>query len=303
MTIGYNWDTTTGRMLLKTLVRKVFNADRPDAIVQWKELCNDIKTNDEYEKDVRWAGIGQMSEIEDGEAIGLQDPVLDTTREYRQSRFGTGFKITSGMKAFEKHGLVKKFSSDLKKVMLEGKDLEIAKMFNNATATTYSAGYDTLALASAAHTCLDDASTTYSNYLNSALGHTSLETARLAFRKMVNDQGQKIVVKPTKLVVCPDYMFTAEELLGSTGQVETADNTKNVHKGIMPYMVYDRFTSTTAWAMIAKDSEYDLNVFTFKEPDLVTQDAPDTSRSIIVTSEQWFKYGHGDPRRFYLGDA
>jgi hypothetical protein len=55
--------------------------------------------------------------------------------------------------------------------------------------------------------------------------------------------------------------------------------------------------------MIAKDDDYDIFVMTTEEPDLKVQDAPNTSRNTIVTSHQWFKYGFGDPRSFYLGDA
>jgi len=67
--------------------------------------------------------------------------------------------------------------------------------------------------------------------------------------------------------------------------------------------VYHRLTSSTSWGMIAKDSDYDIFVMTTEEPDLKVQDAPDTSRSTIVTSHQWFKPGFGDARGFYLGDA
>jgi len=47
----------------------------------------------------------------------------------------------------------------------------------------------------------------------------------------------------------------------------------------------------------------DSFVYTLKEPDKVVKPAPDNTRDTIVNSNQYFKYGFGDPRLLYLGDG
>lgn len=303
MSITIGWDTTTGRQTLKTLIRKEFLSTDREPLVEHKDIFNTISTTDEYERDIRYAGLGPASELTDGEEIGLQDPVLDTTKDYRQGRWGNGFRITAGMKKFNKIGLMKSMTKDLKRTMVETKDADVMTLLNNATSATY-AGFDTYALAYNTHTCLDDASTTYDNYLDAALGVTSYESAKIYFRTLVDDQGQTFVAKPDTLVVNPYYEREANELIRSTLRYDTGDNAINVYKGDSTIKVCSRLTSSTVWFLMAKNHNlFDLNVFTSQEPNLKVKDAPDNTEDTVVISSQWYKWGHGDPRMVFCGDT
>jgi len=55
------------------------------------------------------------------------------------------------------------------------------------------------------------------------------------------------------------------------------------------------------WFMLAKNDKFNINVFTSQEPDLIIQDAPDTTRDRIATSLQYFGFGWGDARMYFLG--
>ena len=303
MSITIGWDTTTGRQTLKTLIRKEFLSTDREPLVEHKDIFKTISTTDEYERDIRYAGLGPASELTDGEEIGLQDPVLDTTKDYRQGRWGNGFRITAGMKKFNKIGLMKSMTKDLKRTMVETKDADVMTLLNNATSATY-AGFDTYALAYNTHTCLDDASTTYDNYLDAALGVTSYESAKIYFRTLVDDQGQTFVAKPDTLVVNPYYEREANELIRSTLRYNTGDNAINVYKGDSTIKVCSRLTSSTVWFLMAKNHNlFDLNVFTSQEPNLKVKDAPDNTEDTVVISSQWYKWGHGDPRMVFCGDT
>jgi phage major head subunit gpT-like protein len=303
MSITIGWDTTTGRQTLKTLIRKEFLSTDREPLVEHKDIFNTIATTDEYERDIRYAGLGPASELTDGEEIGLQDPVLDTTKDYRQGRWGNGFRITAGMKKFNKIGLMKSMTKDLKRTMVETKDADVMTLLNNATSSTY-AGFDTYALAYNTHTCLDDSSTTYDNYLDAALGVTSYESAKIYFRTLVDDQGQTFVAKPDTLVVNPYYEREANELIRSTLRYNTGDNAINVYKGDSAIKVCSRLTSSTVWYLMAKSHNlFDLNVFTSQEPNLKVKDAPDNTEDTVVISSQWYKWGFGDPRMVFCGDT
>ena len=298
------WDNTSGKDFFKSLLWDVFDTTKREAMYEAETMVKHVKKTDEFERRARIAGITGMEKISDGQAIPLAETPRPDTKEYEQERYGLGFEITAGMKKFNKYGIMKDLTAKLSKHMREEKDIEIAKIFNNATSATYYAGFDALALASSAHLCKDDGGTTYDNYLDAALGVSAFESATVYFDTLVDDDGYPMVKKPSHLWVNPQLRWEARELLGSELKPYTGDNTKNIATEYdLSLFVYHRLTSSTSWGMIAKDSDYDIFVITTEEPDLKVQDAPNTSRNTIVTSHQWFKPGFGDPRGFFLGDA
>jgi len=106
----------------------------------------------------------------------------------------------------------------------------------------------------------------------------------------------------THLVYQPNLHFTAKQIVGSNYVPFEESNTINIVPEMNLTLYEDpRLTSTTMWFMLAKNDKFDINVFTAQEPDLVIGDAPDTTRDRIATSDQWFTFGWGDARMFYLG--
>jgi hypothetical protein len=298
------FDTSTNKDMFKTLVKNWWNLSDREAMVEYPNVVKTLTTQDEYERLGRWAGLEYPGSVPEGQAIGIQDPKFGQVKDYSQDAFGTGFRITHRMKKFEKVGLFEFLVKDLKKVQKEGKDVEIARMFNNMTATTYATGFDSLAIAHDSHTCLDDASTTYDNYLNAALSTSALESVRNYYNYMYDDQAQIITAVPDTLVVNYSLITTAEELLGSSQKAHELSNTKNVLKGWLDIFLYHRLTSTTCWFVIAKkDPLYGYYVWTSQEPEVRTKDAPDTTWDSVCTSLQYFKYGCADPRMLYCGDT
>ena len=310
MVLSIGWDTSSNQDTLKSLLRDVFdNADR-GVLYEADLFFNEISTDDYYERKARMASLSQSSveELADGAEIPLADPVFDSTKDWTQTRHGLGCKITSGMKKFNKIGLMKKMVRSLKKACIEYKDIDLAGMINNATsavAGTGETGYDALALASSSHTTIGGPQTTYDNYGDAALGVASLQSAINYFDTLIDDNGDAITMVPNKLVCNAEGRWTARELLGSSKKPGTADNDVNaIQDWDLSYDVYHRSDSTSFWALLARsDPDYDLFCYTSQKPDFKMQDFPDLSRSTVITSEQWFQKGFGDPRGFYLGDV
>jgi hypothetical protein len=308
---GTWWDTSTGKESLKTLTRSWFDSTEREALVEWKNLCKDIKTNDDFEREAEIAGLGAMQEIVEGQNIPLEEAKFGKTKDFTQVSFGNGFRITDRMKRFNKIGLMEKLTRSLKKTMIEGKDVEIAKMFNNMTTTTDPgcSGFDTYQLAYDSHTCLDDAGTTYDNYGDADLATGSYEAALAYFDKLYDAQGNIYVGKPKKLVVCPALRVKAYQLLKADLKPFEESNTKydlNSYFGfdVVPF-IYHRFSGSTAWMLIGDtgDADYGPRVYTALEPDLETKDGDDRTRDIVVTSMQYFEYGFTDPRMVYVGNT
>lgn len=307
MTMNIAYDTTSGQDLLKQLLMNVFDNTKRKALDEHREVVKEISVTDYFDRRARIAGLSpsQVEQIEDGQAIPTADPPQPETKDWTQKKHGLAFRITSGMKKFNKVDEMERLTQSLSRSMVEYKDIEIAKMFNNATATTYATGFDSLALASNSHTTLNPTST-YDNYGDALLGYSSLQDGIEYFDKLIDDNGDEMPRSPDKLVTGSKLRFTARELLGTEKKPGTADNDINVIRAdwdISPF-VYHRITSDTYWSLHAmKDPDYDLFVFTSEEPGLKVQDTTDLTEDTQVYSSQWFVYGVGDPRMFYLGDA
>jgi len=302
--IRTNWDESTNKDIFKNSVYEWFNLSKRPRLVEYPNVVIEKKSSDEYERLGRYAGLDYAGEVPEGQGVPIQDPKFGSTKDYTHKAYGTGFRITERMKMFEKIGLFRDLTENLRVVMDESKDVEIAKMFNNMTSTTYASGFDGLAIAHNSHTCLDDAGTTYDNYLDAGLSTSSWESAMAYFDYLYDDQGNIWTVVPDTLVVNRTLRWDAEELLKSSGKPWEESNTINPYKGDVKPFVYHRLTSSTAWFVIAKNHpKYGYFVFTAKEPDLKVYDALDTSRDTVVTSNQYFVYGVSDPRLLYVGDT
>ena len=307
---GTWWDTTTGKETLKGLTRTWFDSTDRENLVEWPNLCKSISTKDDFEREGRFAGLGAMQEIVEGQNIPLEEAKMGGTKDFTQVAYGNGFRITDRMKRFNKIGQMERLSRSLKKTMAEGKDIEVAKMFNNMTATTYASWLSTpLRLAYDSHTCLDDAGTTYDNYLDADLATGSYESALAYFDKMYDDQGNVYTAKARKLVVCPALRVKAYQITGADKKPFEQSNTKydlNSYFGfdVVPF-VYHRFSGSTAWMLIGdvNDPDYGPRVYTALEPDLDTKDGDDRTRDTVVTSMQYFKYGFTDPRLVMVGNT
>lgn len=298
-----DWDVSTNKDTFKTLVTDWFNStDRPP-MVEYTNVLKEEQSDDEYERKGRYAGLDIPGALIEGQQIPIQDPKFNTTKDWAQVAFGTGYRITDRMKRYEKIGLYETLTESLRNVMLEGKDIEVAKLFNNAAVTTYAVGFDTLQLAHNSHTCLDDASTTYDNYGDAALSTSSFESALNYFDYMKDDQGNVFTATPDTLVVNRTLRWDANELLKSSGKPWEMSNTINPYKGEVTPFVYHRLTAVTSWFLLAKNHpKYQLFVITTMAPDVRVWSA-DATRDTIVDSMQYFTYGIGDPRMCYVGDT
>jgi hypothetical protein len=310
-TITTGLDRTTNKDLFKVgSLRQIFDNTRGKAKVFYKEIVNDLKTNLLTERDLRMAGLEAASEVIEGQNAPIFSPVQDVIKEYTQRRFAIGFRMTDMFDRYNQYDLWNRWSGDCAKLQAEIKDVTVHVPWNNATATTLTAGtgFDTLAIASNTHTGLLSGSTAdnYDNYLDAALSHASLRTARYYFATLKDDMGVYMGANATHLVFQPTQYFTVHEILGSTNKALEMSNTKNVYPesfgGIKPYED-PKLTATTAWFLISKDDNYDYNVFTGMEPNMIVKDAPDRTADRMALSFQDFAVGWGDARSIYIGNT
>ena len=304
-TLNTNFDTTTNKYIFIKGLNKVWDSTARKALINWKDFFRAEDAGNRYIfDDLRYGGFSGMSQVVEGASIPVQDPNLGQTRRYTMKGFGTGFRITYFMKHFNKIELMQKNMASLRLAMDEGKDVEVAKIYNNATATTYGAGFDTYQLAYASHPVLKSGGSAYSNYPNAAMSLSALQDARYYFDTIVDDNGMIMGAQPDTIYYHPILATQVDELFKSDKRPWELSNTQNVlgkQIGWQPKPYY-RLTSTTAWGVLAKDNDlFDVKVYTELEPATEVKDAPDTSKDTIVIAYQIFDYGFGDPRMVYVG--
>ena len=300
-TIRIPFDTTTNKDLLKTgALRQIFDNTVREAKSEYSVLFNDLKTSDEYERDVRMAGLEEAVPITEGQNIPVQAPVLGTTKTYNQELYGAGFRMTFKFDFFNKYNLWRRWAKDLAKIQIETKDITVADIFN--TPTSYP-GFNSEIINSATHANLDAAATAYSNQTTAALSVSAVQSARYYFSMLKDDMGKWMGAVPTCLYFEPTLYFTASEIFGSELIAHELSNTINVlPKMNLKLFEYHRLTATTDWGMAApQDDNYGYNVFTSLEPKMYEKVAPDNTLDKVMISLQMFDYGVGDPRLVFFG--
>jgi len=303
--IRVNWDGSSNKELFKKLIEGIFDNTDREALKEYPNMFKTQTSNEEYIRKLRMAGLPLGAEVAEGEGIPIYAPKYGGTKDWTQKSFGLGFRITDRMKRFNKWGLMEKFTKSLKKSQVETKDVELAKVWNNVTASTYATTYDGHVIGQSGQHCLDDAGTTYTNILSAALSNAALESALNYFDYLYDDQAQIMTAKPDTLYVNYSLRISSAKILRSDNVSGEMSNTINVFPDWnLKTFVYHRLTSTTAWGVLAKNDEnFDVNVWTAMEPDLKVKDSPDQTRDTIVDSLQYFTYGVGDPRCVYVGNV
>ena len=304
--ITTRFDTTTGKDLLKDgIIRNLFDNTSKTTEQFYKALVTEKSVKDEWYRDQRMAGLENAAELPEGGDIPIFAPVLGGSKTYTQRQWGAGIRMTFRMQKFNRIDLWQKMTKQLARVQKIAKDVEIHTLFNNPTTTTYGTGFDTLALASVAHTGLLVGSTVdnFSNYLNAAMSVAGVESMRYYFATKLNDLGTYMGAKLDTVVFAPALYTLARKIFGSDYVPFEESNTINVIPEWKVKLVEDpMLTSPTMWFGLNKGSDqYDIQVLTSMEPDLLIMDAPDTTRDRIATSMQFFTYGFGYPGMYYLG--
>lgn len=266
------------------------------------KFCNVINQSDLYKRDAKMAGFGPSLEIGEGGDVIYDEAISPVARRYDLEKRGLGYKITDKLWKFDRYGEVRGLESALSRADAHDTEVFFHAIFNSATATTISTGFDSLALASTAHTRLDGG-TVQANRPSAltALSLTALQDAVIAFRNFVDDRGRVYRSDPSVLQIPLDLAIAAEEILGSAMRPDTANNVTNAIRRFGLSVVESPFiTSATYWGLMA--SKHDINALWNERPKQDSETDFD-SDTIKRKNTKWMGRGHGEWRGFYLGNT
>jgi phage major head subunit gpT-like protein len=244
--------------LLTEGLRKVYYDQYKAKELMYPSLFSVESSKKKTETDQSIAGVGMLTAKAEGVGIDYENMAEGYSTSYTHTAYAKGLRFTRELIDDELYGVMKNRTKALARSTWYRKEYDASTLFNNAAVTTTFTGGDGVALLSTAHP--------YANYIGggtqantpavaSDLSLASLEAAITAFRKIKDDTGLLIAMKPSILLVPPELEFDANEIINSTLKPYTADNDVNYFKGRLQVKVWDFLTDSDSWFVLADKSD------------------------------------------------
>lgn len=218
---------------------------------KWKEIFDQETSERNFEEELNVVGFGPAEFKSEGKGVAY-----DTTQEFYPSRYvhntvALAFSITQ--EAMEDNLYVKVAQRNTKALAYSfqyTKEVYCAAILNNAFTSGFVGG-DGVVLCSTAHPLVNGGTISNRPTTGVDLNETAIENAAIQMSRWTDSRGMLIQAKPNKLVLPPDYAFTAERLMSTVLRVGTADNDVNAMKsmGLFPggTTINPFLTDTNAW--------------------------------------------------------
>ena len=243
--------STDFRSIVEPILNEAFDGVYDQRADEWSTVFREqtgIPRN--YHEEPVLYGFGAAPQLPDGSPVSYQQGGVLFLQRYVYQVYGLAFALTKVLVEDGDHIRIgQTYAKHLAQSLVETKELLCANVLNRAFNSSYTGG-DGVSLINTAHPI---AVGTFSNQLSTAanLSQTSLEQMLIQIRQAVDNNGKKIRLQPTKLVVAPGNVFQAEVLLKSVLRTGTANNDINPIKsiGLLPEgaTVISRLTSATNW--------------------------------------------------------
>ena len=216
-----------------------------------------------FEEEVKLSGFAAAPVKNEGSAISYDSAQESFTARYNHETIAMGFAITE--EAMEDNlydSLSARYTKALARAMAYTKQVKAVFPLNNGFTNAYQTG-DGVNLFTASgdgvtggdgHPLVNGGKNSNRPATAADLNETSLENAIIEIAAYTDERGLLIAARPTRLVVPPNLMFTADRLLQTTQRVGTADNDINAirNMGAIPegYSVNHYLTDTNAFFLL-----------------------------------------------------
>ncbi len=285
-----------GKLLYPGL-RKIFFETYSELPEQFTKIYNVQTSNSATETDYGLGAFGDWTERSD-ELSPVDYAKISEGGEvtYTHKAFTKGFMISRELNDDEKYGQMKKMAKALARAgraKVEKDAIQVlTKGFQGATGAFK--GRDNLELFHNAHT-LVDSEKTCSNILTEELSEQSLKKAIQMMASQLDEAGNLIQMKATKLIVPPALEDTALRLLHSTQLPGTNHNDTNEYlKDRLSVVVMDYLATTAGgndkfW-FLQDGNRHELNFFWRVKPEFKHEEDFDT---FVAKYRGYMRYSYG----------
>ena len=286
------------QILLEPKLRNIWNESWPPRPLEYTQFANIGSSRKAQETDYKMTGLGSMQDKTEGGLVTYGDPIGGSTKVYTHTSNALGYRVTAEMIRHELYGQVEKLERSLMRSASDRQETDVANILNNGFNSAFAGFVASEALFATSHARLDGG-TAQSNRPSTdvSLGVTALQNAGIAFHTVKDDRGRPFLSVPKKLVIHPNDLYTARELLGSEFKPGTSNNEINaLREDGLSFMVSHYVTDTNAWFLLGDN--HDLNLIWDLRPSLEMESDFDT-KDIKRTLVQAYSTGFGEWRGTY----
>lgn len=285
--------------LLYPGLRKVFFETYDEIPEQFPKIFNVQTSNSATETDHGMGAFGDWVErtSETGEVAyaKIKDGGNVT---YTHKAFTKGFMIGRELYDDEKYGQMKKMAKALARAGRAKVEKDAITVLTKGFKDTPGAfkGRDEKELFHDKHTLVDGGSKTCSNLLTEVLSEESLKKAMKMMRTQLDEAGNLIQMKATKLIIPPALEDTARRILHSSLLPGTELNDTNeylkqsgIEIVVMDYLGEEAGGSDKAW-FLQDGSRHELNFFWRVKPEFKNEEDFDT---FVAKYRGYMRYSYG----------
>lgn len=276
--------------LLERGIRKVYFNEYMLALKQFEPLFNIDGSVKKQETDVVFAGLSQFVKKAEGAPPQLDAGSQAWTQVYLHNTWALAIKITQEAIEDELYGVFLRMAKELAVAAVYTQEVDAMSLFNNLSATVYTAASTGYTLLSTTQFRADGG--TWSNQLSSGadLSIESLEALLTQWTAgMLDQRGRKQSTLPDKLVVGPSDWAVAERIVQSIQRPFTADNDVNpIRRWNLKVHVMTHMTDDGRWFLLGPTEQTGLNWFNRRPITMQREtDGLGTGNILMTGSARW----------------
>lgn len=220
------------------------------------------------------SALSPAAEVAEGEEISQDRVYQGYSTTFKSKKYGILLSTSQECIDHEKYDSISKNPKKMGRAVASTCEIVAAAILNNGFTTN---GSDGVPLFSTAHPLLSPGGGTSSNKLavDADLSATSVKDLITLMRKIKDTSGNRVMIKPKKLIVPPELEFSAWEILRSVYIPDSPNNNLSAIGPSSDYriepIVWDYLTDTDGHFMQADNSEHDMYFFWDKQPEVKSQ--------------------------------
>lgn len=255
-----------------------------------------INVNNDVENpviDQQMFGLGPMGEKPENNPFPLDTIFMGGRVQYNAKSYGMALEFSKEAWLDDKYAALKREVGEMATSWRHRKNVQGFAVLNDGFAGATYTGFDTLALFSTSHGTTEPDGATKANRPSPDVSFsvTGVQNMILSFEGMRTGRNMPRILTPAKLVLPPALRFTAREILGSLGKVDSADNNiSGIIGDDLTWTIVHYFATSTMWVALTKPGDHDINLNLVNESEFDSFDDPYTGAAVFT---MWGRISEG----------
>lgn len=223
----------------------------------WNKVFSVKNSDKAFEKAQGIVNLPLAAVKDQGSPIAYFDPMQGYQKEFVNLTYAIGSSVTREMFEDDQYNVINSIPAMIARSMRQTEEVVHHAQFNNGFSSALTA--DGVSIFNVSHPMVDSTVAAQSNIGQSGvtyqLSQTTLEQALIFIGRWTDDRGLRINVMAKTLFVPTELQFTADKILKTEYEVNTANNTINPIKGRLKPVVSPFLTDTDAWFILTDVTE------------------------------------------------